>query len=71
MTVKMKRPDRHDIDGEKWGYCVKCFDRLYPSCQLARWKGKLYCTTHMSTKGHEMSDDFILTLDEGDRGEAI
>ena len=73
MTIRLKHPDPHDYDGEKWDYCVKCGAtyRLYPSCMLTRYQGKLYCDTHMSTKGHEFSDDYVIEIDEGDRGEQI
>jgi hypothetical protein len=72
MTVQLKHPDRHDYDGEKWAACVKCgSNRYYPSCQLTRWEGKLFCTTHMATKAHYFSDEYIFEIDEGDRGEEI
>ena len=71
MTVRLKHPDRHENNGEKWDYCVKCGNRLYPGSQLARYEGKLYCTTHMETKGHYFSDQYDMTMDEGDRNESI
>ena len=84
--VRLKKPKRTRSPGdertEKWGNCVKCgsgsaldstdeYSRLYPQSQLSWWKGKLYCSVHMSTKQHEIADEHLLDIDEGDRGESI
>lgn len=71
MTARLKHPDRNDNKGEKWAKCVMCGGRLYPQSQLTRFEGKLYCTTHMQTKGHYFSDQYTFDIGEGDRGEAI
>uniref|UniRef100_A0A6M3IRB5 Uncharacterized protein n=1 Tax=viral metagenome TaxID=1070528 RepID=A0A6M3IRB5_9ZZZZ len=70
--VRLKHPDPRANKGEKWGNCVKCgTNRYYPGSQLTRYEGKLYCTTHMQTKGHYFSDQIFFEIDEGDRGEEI
>ena len=82
MTLRLKKPSKRKHLGEKWGMCYQCgigvaYDdsdycaRRYPESQLTWWKGRLLCTTHMLKKRHEMEDEHLLEIDEGDRGEPI